>query len=95
MSNDGRRWYSPSSAISYRCLDGEAAKAEVRARIQLRDGKLWHRDVFETRTSGRGRGYCVLDQAGCGNAIYLRASRARKRQGAIDTRQHPIGAEKP
>jgi predicted RNA-binding Zn ribbon-like protein len=35
------------------------------------------------------------DSRGCGNAIYLRASRARKRQGAIDTSQHPKDAEKP
>ena len=35
------------------------------------------------------------DSRECGNAIYLRASRARKRQGAIDTRQHHKDAEKP
>ena len=35
------------------------------------------------------------DSRDCGNAIYLRASRARKRQGAIDTKQHPKDAEKP
>src|SRR5882757_3608813 len=31
----------------------------------------------------------------CGNAVYLRASRARKRQGAINTRQLPRDAEQP
>ena len=35
------------------------------------------------------------DSRECGNAIYLRASRARKRQGALDTNEHPIDAEKP
>jgi predicted RNA-binding Zn ribbon-like protein len=34
------------------------------------------------------------DSRECGNAIYLRASRARKRQGAINTNEHPIDAEK-
>ena len=33
------------------------------------------------------------DSRECGNAIYLRASRARKRQSAINTNEHPIGAE--
>ncbi len=31
------------------------------------------------------------DSRECGNAIYLRASRARKRQGAINTKQHEKG----
>ena len=35
------------------------------------------------------------DSRECGNAIYLRASRARKRQGALNTKQHPKDAEKP
>ncbi|MCW2655133.1 MAG: hypothetical protein JWR32_6109 [Mycobacterium sp.] len=35
------------------------------------------------------------DSRVCGNAIYLRASRARKRQGALNTEQHPKGTEKP
>lgn len=35
------------------------------------------------------------DSRECGNAIYLRASRARKRQGALNTKQHPQDAEKP
>ena len=35
------------------------------------------------------------DSRECGNAIYLRTSRARKRQGALNTSQHPKGAEKP
>jgi hypothetical protein len=35
------------------------------------------------------------DSRECGNAIYLRASRARKRQGAINARQHPEDVEKP
>jgi predicted RNA-binding Zn ribbon-like protein len=35
------------------------------------------------------------DSRECGNAIYLRASRARKRQGALNTNEHPIDAEKP
>ena len=34
------------------------------------------------------------DSRECGNAIYLRASRARKRQGVLNTNEHPIGAEK-
>jgi predicted RNA-binding Zn ribbon-like protein len=33
------------------------------------------------------------DSRECGNAIYLRASRARKRQSPINTNEHPIGAE--
>ena len=35
------------------------------------------------------------DSRECGNAIYLRASRARKRQGALNTNEHPNDAEKP
>jgi predicted RNA-binding Zn ribbon-like protein len=35
------------------------------------------------------------DSRECGNAIYLRASRARKRQTAINTKQDPEDAEKP
>ena len=35
------------------------------------------------------------DSRECGNAIYLRASRARKRQSALNRMQHPIDAEKP
>ena len=35
------------------------------------------------------------DSRVCGNAIYLRASRARKRQGAHATKQNPKDAEKP
>jgi hypothetical protein len=35
------------------------------------------------------------DSRECGNAIYLRASRARKRQGVLSTNEHPIDAEKP
>ena len=34
------------------------------------------------------------DSRECGNAIYLRASRARKRQGVLNTNEHPIRAEK-
>ena len=33
------------------------------------------------------------DSRACGNAAYLRASRARKRQGANDTKQHPKDIE--
>jgi hypothetical protein len=35
------------------------------------------------------------DSRECGNAVYLRASRARKRQAAINTKQHPEDVEKP
>ena len=35
------------------------------------------------------------DSRECGNAIYLRASRARKRQGALNTKQFAKDAEKP
>jgi predicted RNA-binding Zn ribbon-like protein len=35
------------------------------------------------------------DSRECGNAIYLRASRARKRQGAHNTSEQPSDAEKP
>jgi hypothetical protein len=35
------------------------------------------------------------DSRECGNAVYLRASRARKRQGAISVKQHPEDVEKP
>jgi predicted RNA-binding Zn ribbon-like protein len=35
------------------------------------------------------------DSRVCGNASYLRASRARKRQGALNTKQHAKDAEKP
>ena len=35
------------------------------------------------------------DSRACGNATYLRASRARKRQGALTTKQHGDHAEKP
>jgi predicted RNA-binding Zn ribbon-like protein len=35
------------------------------------------------------------DSRECGNAIYLRASRARKRQGAINAKQDPEDVEKP
>jgi predicted RNA-binding Zn ribbon-like protein len=35
------------------------------------------------------------DSRVCGNAIYLRASRARKLQGALTTKQHANDAEKP
>jgi predicted RNA-binding Zn ribbon-like protein len=35
------------------------------------------------------------DSRVCGNATYLRASRARKRQGALNTKQHAKDAEKP
>jgi predicted RNA-binding Zn ribbon-like protein len=35
------------------------------------------------------------DSRECGNAIYLRASRARKRQDALNTSEYPIDAEKP
>jgi predicted RNA-binding Zn ribbon-like protein len=34
------------------------------------------------------------DSRVCGNAIYLRASRARKRQGALNAKQHANDAEK-
>jgi predicted RNA-binding Zn ribbon-like protein len=34
------------------------------------------------------------DSRVCGNAIYLRASRARKRHGALNTKQHTKDAEK-
>jgi len=34
------------------------------------------------------------DSRECGNAVYLRASRARKRQGAINTKQDSEGVEK-
>jgi predicted RNA-binding Zn ribbon-like protein len=34
------------------------------------------------------------DSRVCGNATYLRASRARKRQGALNTKQHAKDAEK-
>ena len=35
------------------------------------------------------------DSRACGNATYLRASRARKRQGALTTKQQAKDAEKP
>ena len=35
------------------------------------------------------------DSRACGNATYLRASRARKRQSALNTKQHPKDADKP
>ena len=35
------------------------------------------------------------DSRACGNAIYLRASRARKRQGALNTKQRTKDAKKP
>jgi predicted RNA-binding Zn ribbon-like protein len=35
------------------------------------------------------------DSRACGNATYLRASRARKRQGALNPKRHPKDAEKP
>jgi 3-hydroxyisobutyrate dehydrogenase-like beta-hydroxyacid dehydrogenase len=35
------------------------------------------------------------DSRVCGNAIYLRASRARKRQRALNTKQDTKDAEKP
>jgi predicted RNA-binding Zn ribbon-like protein len=35
------------------------------------------------------------DSRACGNAIYLRASRARKRQGALTAKQYAKNAEKP
>ena len=35
------------------------------------------------------------DSRACGNATYLRASRARKRHGATNTKQHPKDAENP
>jgi predicted RNA-binding Zn ribbon-like protein len=35
------------------------------------------------------------DSRKCGNATYLRASRARKRQGALITKHSPPHAEKP
>jgi predicted RNA-binding Zn ribbon-like protein len=35
------------------------------------------------------------DSRQCGNAIYLRASRARKRQGALNSKQHGDNAERP
>ena len=35
------------------------------------------------------------DSRECGNAIYLRASRARKRQGSLNASEHPIDVEKP
>ena len=34
------------------------------------------------------------DSRVCGNAIYLRSSRARKRQGALNTKQNTKDAEK-
>lgn len=35
------------------------------------------------------------DSRACGNATYLRASRERKRRGALDTKQHAKDPEKP
>ena len=35
------------------------------------------------------------DSRECGNAIYLRASRARKRRGALSTNGHPVDTETP
>jgi predicted RNA-binding Zn ribbon-like protein len=35
------------------------------------------------------------DSRVCGNAAYLRASRARNSQGALNTKQHARDAEKP
>jgi predicted RNA-binding Zn ribbon-like protein len=35
------------------------------------------------------------DSRACGNAVYLRSSRARKRRGALNTKQDMKDTEKP
>ncbi len=59
--------------------------------------KLCRNDRCAVSFSDRSRNNSAVyhDSRECGNAIYLRASRARKRQGALNTNEYPIDAEKP
>jgi CGNR zinc finger len=58
--------------------------------------KICRNELCSTSFYDRSRNNSAVyhDSRVCGNAIYLRASRARKRQGALNTKQHPIDAEK-
>jgi predicted RNA-binding Zn ribbon-like protein len=63
----------------------------------------WHRlkicryDLCSVWFYDRSRNNSAVyhDSRVSGDAIYLRASRARKRQGELSAEQHPQNAEKP
>ena len=59
--------------------------------------KICRNEVCSVSFYDRSRNNSAVwhDSRACGNAIYLRESRARKRQGALNTKQHAKGAEKP
>jgi hypothetical protein len=59
--------------------------------------KICRNEVCSVSFYDRSRNNSAVwhDSRACGNAIYLRESRARKRQGAINTKQHAEGTEKP
>jgi predicted RNA-binding Zn ribbon-like protein len=57
--------------------------------------KICRNELCSTSFYDRSRNNSAVyhDSRVCGNAIYLRASRAHKRQGALNTKEHPIDAE--
>jgi predicted RNA-binding Zn ribbon-like protein len=59
--------------------------------------KICHNDRCALSYYDRSRNNSAVyhDSRQCGNAIYLRASRARKRQGALNSKQHGDNAERP
>jgi hypothetical protein len=59
--------------------------------------KICRNELCSTSFYDRSRNNSAVyhDSRVCGNAIYLRASRARKRQGALNPNQHARDAEKP
>ena len=59
--------------------------------------KICRNEVCSVSFYDRSRNNSAVwhDSRACGNAIYLRESRARKRQGAINTKQYAEGTEKP
>jgi predicted RNA-binding Zn ribbon-like protein len=59
--------------------------------------KICRNEVCRAAFYDRSRNNSAVwhDSRACGNATYLRASRARKRQGALITKRHAKDAEKP
>ena len=59
--------------------------------------KICRNDLCSVSFYDRSRNNSAVwhDSRACGNAIYLRASRARKRQGELSAEQGPPHAEKP
>jgi predicted RNA-binding Zn ribbon-like protein len=59
--------------------------------------KICRNELCSLSFYDRSRNNSVVyhDSRVCGNAIYLRASQARKRRSALNTKQDTVDAEKP